>query len=62
MPERKYASHSDEDCTGVRTKRSIKYGMGGTIGIRTNAVQQHKNSEKWKKDLKALKNQNKMLY
>ena len=28
IPERKYASHSSEDCTGVRTKRFIKNGMG----------------------------------
>ena len=63
MPERKYASHSANYCTGVRTKRSIKYGMGGPIGSRTHAGQQHKNSEnKWKKQLKAPKKQNKMLY
>ena len=50
MPERKYASHSAKDCTGVRTQRSTKDGMGGPIGSRTHAGQQHKNSEnKWKK-------------
>ena len=55
-------SHSTKYCTGVRTKRSIKYGMGGPIGSRTHAVQQHNKSEnKWKKDLKALKKQNKMI-
>ena len=53
MPERKYVSHSAEDCTSVRTKRSIKDGMGVPIGSRTHAVQQHKKSEnKWKEDLK----------
>ena len=63
IPERKYMSHNTEDCTGVRTKCSIKYGMGGPIGSRNNAVQQHKKYEKkWKKDLKALKKQNKILY
>ena len=55
MHQRKYASHSTEDCTGVHTKCSIKDGMGGPIGSRTHAVQQHKKSEKWKKELKALK-------
>ena len=61
--ERKYASHITKDCTGVRTKRSIKDGMGGPIESRTHDVQQNKKSEKkWKKDLKALRNQNKMLY
>ena len=46
MPERKYASHSTDDCTGVRTKLSIKYGMRGSIRSRTHAVQQHKKYEK----------------
>ena len=37
--------------------------MGGPIGSRTHAVQQHKKSEKkCKKELKALNKQNKMLY
>ena len=63
IPERKFASHSSDDCTGVRTKRSIKDGMVGPIGGRTHAVQYHNKSEnKWKKELKALKNQNNMLY
>ena len=47
----------------MRTKVSIKDGMGGPIGIRTHAIQQHKKSgNKWKKELKALNKQNKMLY
>ena len=63
ISERKYASHSADNCTGVRTKRSIKDGMGGPIGSRNNAVQQHTKSEKNpKEELKALKKQNKMLY
>ena len=63
MPERKYTSHSAEDCTGVRTSRSIKCGMGGPMGSRNDAVKQYKKSEnKWKKELKYLKNQNKMIY
>ena len=63
MNERKYASHSTEYCTGMHTKRSIKDGMGGPIRSRTHDVQQHKKSEKkWKKDLKALNKQKKMIY
>ena len=59
----KYASHSSEDCTGMRTKRPIKDGMGGPIGSRSYAVQQHNKSEnKRKKYLKALSKKNKMLY
>ena len=63
MPERKYPTHSSKDCTGVRTKRPIKDGMGGTILNRINALQQYKKSEnKWKTELKALKKQHKMIY
>ena len=47
----------------MRTKRSTKDGMGGLIGSRNHAVQHHKKSEnKWKKELKYLNKQNKMLY
>ena len=47
----------------MRTKCSIKDGMGGPIGSRNHAVQQHKKSgNKWSEDLKSLKNQNKMIY
>ena len=63
MPERKYTSHSAEYCTGMRTKHPIKDGMGVPMVISTNYVQQYNNSEnKWKKELKALKKQNKILY
>ena len=63
VPDRKYMSHITEDCADVRTKRSDKDGMGEYIGSRNHSVQQHKKSEnKWKKELKALKKQNKMLY
>ena len=63
MPEFKYSSHSVEYFTRVRTKRSIKDGMGGHIGRITNAVQQHKMYEnKQKKELKSLKKQNNILY
>ena len=63
MPERKYMSHITKDCTVIRTDRFIKDGMGGPAGSRNHAVQQHKKYEKkWKKKLKALKKQNKILY
>ena len=59
MPERKYMSHSTKDCTVMRTKRPIKDRIGGPSGISNHAVQQHKKSEnKWKTELKALKNLN----
>ena len=63
MIERNYLLHSAECYTGVSTKRTIKDGIGGPMGSRTNAAQQYKKSEnKWKKELKALKKQNKMIY
>ena len=63
MPELKYMSHSAEDCTGVHIKRPIKDGVGGPIRGRTNGVQQYRKSEnKFKKELKALRKQNKMLH
>ena len=47
----------------MRTKRPIKDGMLGPMGSRTNTVQQYNKSEnKWRKEMKALKNQNNMLY
>ena len=47
----------------MRTNRTIKDGMGGYVTIRDNTVKQYNKSEnKWKKELKALKNQKKMLY
>ena len=63
MPKRKYTSHSAKDFTGMHTKRPIKYGMGGPMVIRTNAVQQYTRYEnKWNKDMKSFKKQDKMLY
>ena len=63
MPERKYVSHSTKYFTGLRNKCSIKDGIGGPIGIRTHDLQQHKKyKNKWKKELKSLKKQNKILY
>ena len=63
MSERKYTSHSSEDCTDMRTNRLIKDGMGGTIRSSTDSLKQYKRSEnKRKKELKSLKKQNKILY
>ena len=45
MTEPKYMLHIAEDCTGVRTNQSIKDGMGGPVGSRSNAVKQYKKSE-----------------
>ena len=56
-------SHSSKDCTVMCTNRTIKDGMGGSVGSITDTVKQYKNSEnKCKKDLKYLNKQNKMLY
>ena len=63
MPERKYTLHSAEDCTGLHTNQLIKDGLGGTMESRTVYLKKYKKSEnKWKKEMKALKNQNKMIY
>ena len=63
MPEKKYMPHSAEDCTDVRTNRTIKDGMGVSVGGRTDTMNQYnKYEKKRKKELKALKKQNKMLY
>ena len=60
--ERNYMSHSGEDFTCMLTNRTIYDGMGGSVGSRANTVKQYKKSEKWKKELKSLRKQNKMLY
>ena len=63
MSERKFMTHSAKDCTGHRTNRNIKDGMGGYVVIRADTVRQYKKSEnKWEKDLKSLNKQNKILY
>ena len=64
MPEKKYMLHSSENCFGKRyNQQYIKDVLGGGLGNRANTLKQYKNSEhKLKKELKALKNQNKMLY
>ena len=64
MSEQRYISHSAEECFGKRTnKKTIKYGLGRPIGIRSEAVKQYNNSKiKWKKGLKALKKQKKIIF
>ena len=63
MPEQKYMPYISEDCAGIFTNRTIKDGIGGSVVSRADTVKQYKKSEKiWKKYLKSLRNQNKMLY
>ena len=44
--------HNSGDCFGKRSdQKSIKYGLGGPMGSRAEAVKQYKRSEnKWKKE------------
>ena len=63
MPERNYMSHSSEDRTGMHTNRTIKYGMGVSVEIRSDTAKQYNKYEnKQRKYLKALKKQNKIIY
>ena len=39
-------SHSDEECIGMRTNRTIKYGMGVSVGFRADTMKQYKKSGK----------------
>ena len=50
-------SHGAEDCTSIRTNRTIKYGMGRSVGSRADTVKQYNKSEKCRKELKAFKKQ-----
>ena len=63
-PERKYISHSSEKCFfKCSDEQYIKNGLIGSLGIRDDDVKHYKKSKhKWKKELKALKKHNKMLY
>ena len=64
MPEKNYISHSFENCFGKRSNQmSIKEKLGGALGNRSDAVKQYTKSEQnLNIELKALKEQNKMLY
>ena len=56
--------HSVEKCFGKRSDhKSVKRGLGVPLRIRAEAVKQfNKSKNKLKKDLKALKKQNKTIY
>ena len=64
MPERKYKLYSSENCFGCRSDHeSIKEGLVGILINRNKAVKQYQKSEnKWKREMKPLKKQNKMLF
>ena len=64
MPDQKYMSHSYENCFGkLYDPQYIKEGLRGDLGDRDDAVKHYNKSEhKWKKEMKALKKQNKMLF
>ena len=64
MPEQKYILYNFENCFGKRSdKQFVKKGLGGYLGNRADAIKHYKKSEhKWRKELKALKKQNEMLY
>ena len=44
ITDHNYMSHIAKDCTGMRTKRTIKDGMGGSVGGRADTVKQYKKS------------------
>ena len=64
MPEIKYTSHISENCFGKRlNQQSIKDGLGGSLCNRADSVNHYKSSkQKWKRVIKALKNQNEVLF
>ena len=62
MTEQRYVLHNVEDCTVICTNRTIMDGMRGSMGSRADIVKQYKKTKnEWKKELKYLKKQNKML-
>ena len=63
-PERKYKLHSSENFFRHRSNHeSIKEGLGGSLGDRDAAVKQsQKSKKKWKRELKSLRKQNKIIY
>ena len=63
MPERNYMLHSAEECfVNCTNQKNIKDVLGEPMGIRDEGVKQYKKSEsKWKKYLKALKKQKKII-
>ena len=63
MNEQKWKSHSFENYFGKRSDhKSVTDGLGVPLGNRANSVNHYQKTEdNWKKDMKALKKQNKML-
>ena len=57
-------SHRSDNCFGKGfNQHSIKEGLGGTLGNRSDYVKHYiKYKHKWRKDTNYLKNQNKMIY
>ena len=57
-------SHSSEKCFGkCSDQQSIKEVLGGALYNRADAIKHYKKYEhKWKKELKALKNKNKIIF
>ena len=45
MPDKNDMLHSAENCTSMRTNRTIKYGMVGSVGSRADTVKHYKKSE-----------------
>ena len=64
IPEQKYMPYIDEDCFGkCSNQKTIKDGLGGNMGSRDETVKQYKKyKSKWNKEVKALKNQKRMLF
>ena len=62
--EKIYMLHSFENCYGKSSdQHSIQEGLGGAIVNRDDAVKHYKKSEqKLRKELKALTNQNKIIF
>ena len=44
MPDKKYISHSANECTGICTNRIIMYGMGVSVVSGSDTVKQYKKS------------------
>ena len=64
IPDQKYMLHSADNLFGkLSDHNSVKDGQVGPMGISYEAMKQWKKSEnKWKKDLKAIKKQNNIIY
>ena len=64
IPERKYKSHSSENYFGKGSKhKSNRNILGGSLGNRNEAVKKfQKYAKKWRRELKSLKKQNKIIF